>query len=146
MSIPQFTHLTTEEVELLYHAPAIITALIGGADGNLDENEIEEALKLIAIRKETGELLLLDYYEKVNEVLDEAIAKYSVQNIEELSTLLSSLNTSLDTIDPLYANTLVSSWRSFAKEIAEASGGIAGLMSISHEEKQLIDLPMLTIN
>ena len=42
---------------------------------------------------------------------------------------------------------LVKSLKSFAKEIAQASGGMAGigLMSISNEEEHLISLPMITI-
>jgi hypothetical protein len=153
MPIPQFNHLTEAETQLLLDAPSIITVLIGSADGDMDSKEIEAGLKMIIVRKESGDALLQPYYNEVDKNYDKKLFNYSNQYkdtpaediIASLSDKLRGLNEILSKIDPLFASVLVKSLRAFAKEIAEASGGFAGLMSISNVEQQLIDLPMITI-
>jgi hypothetical protein len=41
---------------------------------------------------------------------------------------------------------LIKSFRTFAKEIAEASGGFAGIASVSNVEQQLVSLPMINFH
>jgi hypothetical protein len=151
MSIPQFNQLSNEERKLLYDAPAIITLLVGSADDNLDSKEISTGLRMVMIRKDTGDKLLKEYYEVVNGFFDNALFRYSSnyekleleERISKLSEILAGLNEILPKIDPLYAKIFVKSLRTFAKEIAEASGGIAGIASISNAEQQLISLHMI---
>jgi hypothetical protein len=151
MSIPQFNQLSNEERKLLYDAPAIITLLVGSADDNLDSKEISTGLRMVMIRKDTGDKLLKEYYEVVNGFFDNALFRYSSnyekleleERISKLSEILAGLNEILPKIDPLYAKILIKSLRTFAKEIAEASGGIAGIASISNAEQQLISLHMI---
>lgn len=154
MSIPQFEQLSNDEKKLLFDVPAIITLLIGAADDNLDSKEISSGLRMVMIRKDTGDLLLKEYYNFVNERFDSTLydycSKYENLEVEErtvaLVALLSDLNSVLSRIDPLYAKILVKSFRTFAKEIAEASGGFAGLGSVSNAEKQLVSLSMIAID
>lgn len=151
MSIPQFNQLSNEERKLLYDAPAIITLLVGSADDNLDSKEISTGLRMVMIRKDTGDKLLKEYYEVVNGFFDNALFRYSSnyekleleERISKLSEILAGLNEILPKIDPLYAKIFVKSLRTFAKEIAEASGGIAGIASISNAEQHLISLHMI---
>jgi hypothetical protein len=151
MSIPQFNQLSNEERKLLYDAPAIITLLVGAADDNLDSKEISTGLRMVMIRKDTGDKLLKEYYDVVNGFFDNALYRYSSnyeklesqERISKLSEILAGLNEILPKIDPLYTKIFVKSLRTFAKEIAEASGGIAGIASISNVEQQLISLSMI---
>lgn len=154
-TIPQFKHLAEDEIQLLLDAPALVTLLIGSADGKLDEKEIEAGLKMVVLRKESSESILLPYYEAVNQVYDKRLFDYSNQykeisteeKIQGLSDAIAGLNEILSNVDPVFSSTLVKSLRSFAKEIAQASGGWAnvGYFSVSKEEADLIDLPMLEI-
>lgn len=154
MTIPQFEHLNNEEKELLFDVPAIITLLIGSADDDLNSEEISTGLRIILVRKDSGDKLLQDYYEVANNVFDSSLNKYSLayenlateERIEKLSVILTQLDTILPTIDPLYASTLIKSFRTFAKEIAEASGGFAGIASVSNVEQQLVSLPMINFH
>jgi hypothetical protein len=106
---------------------------------------------MVMIRKDTGDKLLKEYYEVVNGFFDNALFRYSSnyekleleERISKLSEILAGLNEILPKIDPLYAKILIKSLRTFAKEIAEASGGIAGIASISNAEQQLISLHMI---
>ncbi|MEZ5037575.1 MAG: hypothetical protein R2760_08825 [Chitinophagales bacterium] len=155
MAIPQFNHLTEEEVQLLLDAPAIITLLIGTADGNMDDKEIAAGLSSVIVRKESNDALLQPYYEAVDKNYDQRLFDFSnqykdkdkEQRTQELSDVLAGLNDILAKVDPLFTTVLVKSLKSFAKEIAQASGGMAGigLMAISNEEEHLISLPMITV-
>ena len=155
MAIPQFNHLAEEEVQLLLDAPAIITLLIGTADGNMDDKEIAAGLSSVIVRKESNDALLQPYYEAVDKNYDQRLFDFSnqykdkgtEQRTQELSDVLAGLNDILIKVDPLFVTVLIKSLKSFAKEIAQASGGMAGigLMSISNEEEHLISLPMITI-
>ena len=155
MAIPQFNHLTEEEVQLLLDAPAIITLLIGTADGNMDDKEIAAGLSSVIVRKDSNDALLQPYYEAVDKNYDQRLFDFSnqykdkdkEQRTQELSDVLAGLNDILAKVDPLFTTVLVKSLKSFAKEIAQASGGMAGigLMAISNEEEHLISLPMITV-
>lgn len=155
MAIPQFNHLAEEEVQLLLDAPAIITLLIGTADGNMDDKEIAAGLSSVIVRKDSNDALLQPYYEAVDKNYDQRLFDFSnqykdkgtEQRTQELSDVLAGLNDILIKVDPLFVTVLIKSLKSFAKEIAQASGGMAGigLMSISNEEEHLINLPMITI-
>jgi len=155
MAIPQFNHLTEKEKQLLLDAPTIVTLLIGTADGIMDNKEIAAGLRAVIVRKDSNDALLKPYYEAVDANYDQRLFEYSNQykdkateeRTQELSEILAGLNDILANIDPLFASVFVKSLKSFAREIAQASGGMAGigLMAISNEEEHLINLPMITV-
>ena len=62
---------------------------------------------------------------------------------EEISKRLSELNVILNCLSNAVAYELYTSFTSFAKHIAKASGGFLRFGSISNEEKRWINLPML---
>ncbi len=150
MPIPQFDHLTEDEVTRLINAPAYVTVLIAGADENIDRREKLSAAKLVHYRKFTSDPLLHDYYEAVDDSFEDAlnalVELYENGNdsggkavYEELSLL----NPILAKLDNGVRQKLLDTWRSLAKKVAEASGGLMGYASINVEEKKLIQLPML---
>ena len=61
-----------------------------------------------------------------------------------LSDNLSHLNAVLAKLDPRVAHHLYVSYTSFAKSVAESSGGILRFGTISQAEKKWIGLPMIT--
>ncbi|MDX2283306.1 MAG: hypothetical protein NW241_04055 [Bacteroidia bacterium] len=147
MDLNYFRHLSEPETELLLAAPAIITVLISGADHDQDEDEHEWAEKLVKYRTFTSEPQLHDYYEAAAErfssELEDLVGGWSSERQEELQAELAEARPILDKLDPEFAKLLKQSWRSLAKKVAEAKGGVLGFGKISAEEAKLIDLPML---
>ena len=152
MSIAQFKSLTEEEKLFLLTTPAMVTYLIGGADGVFDPREEVQAEHIVRIRKENGDPLLFDFYIEVEklffEQLDALVNNHSAKSAKErtefLVAELSKLNQILPKLDNLYARALLASLRSLAKFIAESSGGVFGFLEISYEEEQLLGLTMVT--
>ncbi|MEO1624252.1 MAG: hypothetical protein AAFV25_03775 [Bacteroidota bacterium] len=149
--IPQFHGLEQEEVDLMYNSFALITLLIGGADGKLDEDEQNWAAKITHIRSFTNEDSLKDFYQEVNDKYQEKLNKLSeglpadteARN-QSLSDQLSGLNAILAKLEEVFAARLYRDMRSFAKQVAKASGGFLSIGSISKAEKAWIELPMIT--
>ena len=145
-----FEKLPKEELQLLLDAPALITILIGNADGHLDEDEIMGGINTAHIKEDTEERILKSYYHQVSESFDERIkfftaslpADAKVRN-EEVSSMLAGLNKIYESLDQNFVEELNKSLRSFAKQVAKSSGGILGFGSESYEEKQWIDLSMI---
>ena len=151
ITIKYFSGLSGQEAETLLKAPAQITVLIAGADGDIASKEIEMGEKLVNYRTFTAEVLLHNYYEAVKvrmeDDLNEALDSYVDAPVETLNGLIAALsdtNDILRKLDPDYKKALVDSWRSLARKVAEAQGGLFGYGSIDEAEKKLIDLPMIS--
>lgn len=147
-----YENLPKEELELLLDAPALVTVLIGGADGDLDEKEVAWGKKLTQIRADREDSFLQDYYEDVNENFKKSLVKIvekfppvidAEENCKAIATELEKLNAIYKKLDKNFVNALNKSLRSFAQQIAEASGGVLGFGSESYEEEQWINLSML---
>ena len=145
-----FEKLPKEDLQLLLDAPALITILIGSADGHLDEDEIIGGHNATHIKEKTEELVLQPYYKMVSDSFDERIkyyisklpSDYKIRN-EEISKKLSELNRIYENLDKNFVEELNKSLRSLAHQIAKSSGGILGFGSESYEEKQWVDLSMI---
>ncbi len=146
-----FESLSTEELDLLTDAIPLITILIGGADGNIDHDEMEWAKKVTEIRKYNNPDLLHSFYELVGEKYDNQIKQY-IANLpddvdartKEISDKMSMINDILPKLPIDYQEELYKSYVSFAHHVAKASGGVLRFFNVSSEEKALMDLPMLT--
>lgn len=145
-----FGNLPKEELQLLLDAPALITILIGSADGHLDQDEIMGGHKTAHIKEATEERILHSYYHLVSESFDERIkfliaslpADAKTRNVE-VSSKLAGLNKIYESLDQNFVEELNKSLRSFAHQVARSSGGILGFGSESYEEKQWVDLSMI---
>tara|TARA_B110000495_G_C22993212_1_gene585177 strand:+ start:439 stop:888 length:450 start_codon:yes stop_codon:yes gene_type:complete len=145
-----FEKLAQEDLQLLLDAPALITILIGSADGHLDEDEIKGGYSTAHIKENTEERILKSYYHQVSESFDERI-KFFIASLpteakarnEEISAKLNGLNKVYESLDQNFVEQLNKSFRSFAHQVAKASGGILGFGSESYEEKQWVDLSMI---
>ena len=148
--IAEFEQLNKEEVILLTEAIPLITILIGGADGELDHQELDWAKKVAEIRTYNNPDRLNGYYKLVGESYDEKLKSYLKDlptDVNERTEKISAILTNLDEIFPKleegYRKEIYDSLKSFAKHVAKASGGVLRYFNISKEEKDLVDLPMI---
>jgi hypothetical protein len=131
-----FKNLNADEKEFLFHMPVLITFLVAGADNHIDYNEKDWAENLLKFRSEKNKNRILAlYYDAVRKRWDELFEKYAAllvdqKDAEERSAYLvetiSNVNEILGKLHPHAAKLLVESFRSFAAQVAKASGGIWG--------------------
>lgn len=145
-----FNKLKTEEKEILLNSPSLVIILIAGADGVIDNKEISKAINVTKENAARSEGYLNSFY---REVAENFVVKF--HNL--LSTLpddtdqrnaiivqrLSRLNEIFQKTDKTFSIVLYSNLRTLAVEIAKSSGGTLGMNSISDEELEFLDLPMI---
>ncbi len=148
--VKEIAVLTAEEREIVMDAVALVTLLVAGADGKIDARETEWASKLTKIRGYKEKVELKPLYREIGETFEDTLNDYLEKLPDDLTEMqrlisekLAKLNTILPKIDSWYAQLYYESLLSFAKHVAEASGGILGFMSIDAKEKQIISLPMI---
>ncbi len=149
MNIKEFQQLSAEDAQQLLKAPALITVLIAAADGKVEKKETTWAGKVMSYREHIGDEDLFDYYHladenfeaQVNDLL--ASATGNQEMIASVSKELEKVGKIMTKINKVYADKLMESWQSFARQIAKASGGFLGFGEISSQEEQLMDLHMI---
>jgi hypothetical protein len=148
--IKAFEMLTPEEFDALVEAPALITALVGGADGHLDQEERYWSERLLRSRTYNKPRELNEFYRVVAEKFwmrlqgimaelptdTEARNQVIVRKLELLNPILAKLELHL-------AADLYHGFVGLAEETAKASGGFLRLGAISAEEAKWIHLPMI---
>ena len=142
--------LTGDEVEEMYLVPVWVSILIAGADTKIDKSEIRKAIKLAKEKKQKENLLIQDYYEQVANRLETDLKGYiallptdNEKRVNFLVGKLERVNFFFTKIEKEIAYQLYLSFRDFAYKIAQASGGIFGLLSVSFAESKYIDLKMI---
>jgi hypothetical protein len=124
--------------------------LIAGADGKIDTSEIEWAQKLTQIRSYSipGELVNYykdvgtDFHERLHGII-EAMPEDNQKREEILISKLTGINPILKKLENHIGAEMYNSFRTFAKHVAKASGGFMRFFSISLEERNLMELPMI---
>ncbi len=146
-----FESLTRQELNILEDAIPQIAVLIAGADGEIEVQESEWATKLTHIRTYNSSEDLHDFYKEVDTnfaVKFAEFTKFSSAQTEvrqtKISENLSKLNPILAKLDNKTAFHLYDSFISFAKSIANVTGGVLGFHSVNSEEKKWVGLPMIT--
>ncbi len=145
-----FSGLNEVQLAKLKDALGLITILVAGADGTIDEQELNWAEKLTHIRTYVEPAELNAFYEEVEKDFDGSYKDFLKElpdaiadREKEISKRLGELNHVLACLPNSVAYQLYTSFTSFAKHIAKASGGFLRFGSISSEEKQWINLPMI---
>jgi len=148
--VQMFANIDEAELTKLIEATDLITILIAGADGDIDDEEMEWAQKLADIRSYAYAEELKDYYSAVGQHFDirlkaliAALPKEVEPRNREISIRLTELNPILQKLDNQIGAMLYESYTSFAEHVAKASGGFLRFASVSKEEKALINLPMI---
>lgn len=149
--IPQFAALSTEESQLMYDAIPMITVLIAGADGQIDQDETDWGKKIAKIRSYDAHESLQDFYKKVGETYSDKLSGLintlpsdTAARTSAISDQLGKLNGVLTSLEPEFAKRYYDGLVTFAEHVAKSSGGFLGFGSISKAEKDLMGLPMIT--
>lgn len=148
MTVEQLSHLDAAEQDLMLRTPALVAVLVAGADHKIDKKETALSAKLVHYRTFTSDEQLHAYYQaceaRFEDDLNALLADWNeVTSGGEIADELKQLNTILPKVDATYAGLLKDSWRSMAKRVAEASGGLFGMGSIDGQEAVVVDLPMI---
>lgn len=145
-----FHQLNDDEYNKLRRAIALVTVLIAGADGQIDQEEKDWALKIQKIRAYKLPERLRNYYQDVGtdyaEVVESIISNYPESTDErqrQISNDLNQMNELLCKLDNDMGYDMYKSLLSFAKHVAKATGGFLGFGSIGPDEKAWVDLPMI---
>ncbi|MTI33202.1 hypothetical protein [Xanthovirga aplysinae] len=145
-----FKNLRENEVEYMLDVPVLISLLIAGVEKTYNKTELEQAKYFAQVRETHDREELEEYYHAVAENFDKRLDFY-MDKLDEnkekreasLYKELSRLNHILPVLDPKFQVELYASLKTYARHIAEASGGILGYFAITPEELKLIDLPMI---
>ena len=148
--IKEFEILSQSERELMYSLPVYVAVFIAGADGDIDNKEVNRANNLANDKLKNARKDLIPYYKEANENFEDKL-KMAIANLPSgtkerqkyLADKLKESNESFNKLPKKYAIALYASLKEIAKKIAEASGGVFGYMAIDFEESRLIELKMI---
>lgn len=150
MNVKEFENLREDEIQVVLKAPVYVAILIAGADGKIDKSERKEAVEVARSRQSRAREQLVEYYKAVGETFEDDFTNLTnslPEDVKDRNTdieqELRKLNFILPKIDRVFAIKLYASLKDLAKKIAEASGGVLGYLSVSYEEKTLMDLKMI---
>jgi hypothetical protein len=147
-----FEALTDEELDHLMQAPALVTALIGLADGELDREERTWPERLMRERNFVDSPLLKDFYMVVAEgfwaslhgTLGELPASAAART-QHLTAALTNLNPILDKLDTALASAIYQSLLRLAVAVSEVPSNSRPAINGEHPEAAWIGLPMLSV-
>ena len=149
--IPEFKNLNEQEAELMQKAPILVSILIAGADGKIDNKEVRQAIT-IAEKESNSKSILKNYFKELAEDFEDKLRIYiqaypyeSTQRTPLLVEELSQINSLWSKIDSEFATEFYGMLLKIAAKIAKSSGGFFGLTnSIGAEEAKWMNLPMLS--
>ncbi len=144
-------NLNETEKDSLKTAPIYVGLLIASVDGEVSENElarIEDIIKTKTFSEQNDvhylytELANNDLLGNINTIFN-GLGDSTEARVSGATEALKNLNSILPKVSPTYALQFRDSLHDIAVEVAKASGGIFGMGSISDEEKEVLDLPMI---
>lgn len=147
--ISEFKNLTEQEAGLMFTAPVLVTLLIAGAEGRIEEKETDWGAKIAHFRA-SAPSVLQSYYQEVdksfNDTMKDIILKIPPDVVDrnyKINQELSKLNDILKKLDSGFAKEFYKSLLSLSKQVAQSSGGVWGYGAISPEEKALLNLEVI---
>jgi hypothetical protein len=147
--IPEFQQLNDTEAELVLKAPILVCILIAGADGDIDENEINEAIAVVK-KQQRGETILSEFFAEIGEDFEDKIKiliqSYPFDAAERcalVSEELRHLSLLWSRLGLPFSSAYYSMLKSLAEKVALSSGGLWGINTITSEEAKYIGLPMI---
>ncbi len=148
--IPQFNNLDQKETELMLDAPALVTLLIAGSDGNIEQKQVDWGSKITHFRAKDEDSIMQSYYIEVEKSFNDTLAQFInafPNDIEERGKLINKelikINDILPKLNKDFAKQFYSDMKSLSKQIAKATGGVWGYGSISAEEQKYLDLDII---
>lgn len=144
-----FNNLSKEEQDILFLTPAKAAILVGGADEDFDKIEQKVAKEITYIKSYTSKGNLKNFYAYVAEHfvqdVNDLMVNYPVKAKERNQLIkqeLIKLNPILEKLEEGFKTNFVNTILELARHVAEASGGILGLLTINHKER--IEIENLT--
>jgi len=132
-------------------APALVTLLVGNADGHLDPKQMQKAFDIADVKSHTEHTPeLKDYYTDVTISIENRFQHWinilptdHKERVKIISDELEKINDLWNDMDHNFAAQLYNSWRNIAVHIANASGGVLGIGTINNQEREVLHLPTL---
>lgn len=148
--IPAFEPFPDSEREALFKAPLLVSILIAGADGRIDQREMKGAIQQAQRNATRARAGLVDFYKAAGQDFEDKM-KIVLSSYPHDSKLrnpliaeeLSKLNPVLKKLPLPLAKDLYQSLCDLANSVASSSGGLFGMNKIGEEEARWIRLPML---
>jgi len=148
--ISQLNRLSAEEQEFMHKAPILVCILIAGADGEIDRNEIREAITLTEKKQKNSSAELMTLYRTIGEDFEDKlkvlVQSYPVEVSQRNPMIveeLSQLNLLFSKVDKSFSVPYYQSICDLALKVAKSSGGWFGVKSIGEAEAKYVKLPML---
>lgn len=143
-------NLSEGEREELYLVPAWVSLLIAGADDVFSKKEIKKAIRLAEDKSQEENAFISEFYKNIARKIEANLRGYIAVLPKEREKRTDFLVKKLTTVNELfkkieldYAHQLYLSFRDYAYQVAQASGGLFGLLSVSYAESKFIDLRMI---
>jgi hypothetical protein len=141
-------YLNNTDQELLFKAPLLVCILIAGADGRIDDREVDKALEM-ARRNYWVKSALRNFYAELSKDFEDklkvTIQSYPADPVKRtaaISAELAQVNGLWHKLDPTFSCEYFEMLRYLANRIASSSGRFWA--RITEEEARLLELPMLT--
>ena len=148
--IQEFISLSSDEIDLMFKTPFLITILIAGADDKIDNQEMKQAVAIAKLKQKRARRELVEYYNHVGQDFEDKLKifihdlpKDTEERREAISKELGQLNDIFPKLDNKFAVNFYESMKDLAVKIAESSGGVFGFMSVGYEESKVMDLKMI---
>ncbi|MBI1769259.1 MAG: hypothetical protein HYR67_12885 [Bacteroidetes bacterium] len=148
--VPQLDRLSTDEQEFMHKAPILVCILIAGADGNIDRDEIREAISQAKKKQRNSSAGLMELYREIGEdfedklkVLEQSYPVEVTQRNPMIVEELALLNQLLPKIEQNFSIQFYQSICDLALKVAKSSGGWFGMKSIGEAEAKYVKLPMI---
>lgn len=148
--ISEFRNLNESEINLMLNAPALVTLLIAGAEGKIDDKETDWGAKVAHFRAEDKNSIMQNYYKEVDSIFNDSLRTFMSNfpdDVQErtgkINSELVKINNILPKLDKNFAAEFYKGIISLSKQVAKADGGIWGYGSVSPEEQKLIDLDVI---
>jgi len=142
--------LSTEEQEFMYKVPILVCILIAGADGNIDRDEIREAITQAKKKQRNSSDALMELYREIGEDFEDKLKvveqNYPVEVTQRnpmIAEELAQLNQLLPKIERNFSIQFYQSICDLAIKVAKSSGGWFGMKSVGEAEAKYVKLPMI---
>ena len=125
--VKQFENLTSEEAELLYKAPVLMSVLVSSSYNKINQTQKNDAIKLAHLRTFTSPPLLHSYYQEVEKIFKEEFDKttaayfpFDEAKRAELQAEIARVSQVISKLDSYYAQVLNKSLEDYAKHVKKS--------------------------
>lgn len=139
--------LNPSDREMLYKGPLLVCILIAGADGKIDNKEVNEAVQMAreqhwvkSVLTSFYSELATDFEDKIKIVIQSYPFEFKKRNTAIIAEL-TQINSLWPKLSPDFSKAYYDMLQYLAHRIASSSGSFWG--KITSEEARLVDLPML---